>query len=283
MDPRRVRCRVVLPRRQVLVREFELPLAAEENLREVLGFEMSRRTPFRAQDVHFDFQVVSRDSTHQRLKLRLEVVPRTVLAPVLAGLRAWELSPAPGVAQHRAPEDAGYAAFGFQASGFDAHPHSRLNMVLGLAVVTLMVAVVWLPFERQRDYRQELEGQVAQARLAAARVASLRDELSAERDARALVINARGERPSMVALLEELTRALPDGTFLFRLEVDGNEVNLHGSSDGASRLIAILEDTPHLRGVRFASPVTRDGTTGHERFHIVATLASGSPAGAVES
>ena len=55
------------------------------------------------------------------------------------------------------------------------------------------------------------------------------------------------------------------------------EVNLHGSSEAASALIGILEATPHLKGVRFASPVTRDGGSARERFHIVAGLEAASP------
>ncbi len=47
-----------LPKDKALTRALTLPLAAEENLREVLAFEMNRQTPFRADQVYYDYMVV---------------------------------------------------------------------------------------------------------------------------------------------------------------------------------------------------------------------------------
>lgn len=273
LDPRRVQCLVSVPRERVLVREVSLPAAARENLREVLGFEMSRRTPFPADAVYFDYRVQSQDAASQTINVHLEVVPRTLLAPVMGALASWD--PQPATAPDPVGNDGGRGRFAFRPAAFRERPHTMLNVLLAVLVLGLAVALVWLPFEEQRAYRESLEQALDAARLEAAEVAALRDQLAAERDARGLISGARQGRPVMVDLLESLTRSLPDGTYLFRLEVDGDEVNLHGSSDGASGLIAILEASPHLEGVRFASPVTRDGATGRERFHIVAGVIAG--------
>ncbi len=45
-----------MPRDKVLRRLVDLPAAAAENLREVLGFEMDRHTPFNADEVYFDYR-----------------------------------------------------------------------------------------------------------------------------------------------------------------------------------------------------------------------------------
>ena len=132
--------------------------------------------------------------------------------------------------------------------------------------------MVWLPVSAQREYRERLSELLVGARADAAQVAALRDELDARREAMALIAGVRTAAPSMVELLEEVTRVLPDGTHLYRLQVARGDVNLHGSSSAASSLIGILEAVPYLEGVRFASPVTRDGATARERFHIVAAL-----------
>ncbi len=279
LDPRRVRCRITLPAREALTRDLELPLAAEENLREVLGFEMSRNTPFRSEDVHFDYQVLSRDPARQRLRVRLQVVPRDRLAPVLAAISAWDPrpTPVPGAASEAQGDER--AAFAFQATGYRERPHGPLNAVLVLAAVVLAALTLWMPYAEQREYRARLEREAAAALAEAEEAVALRDRLAAEREARALITDARSGRPGMVELLEGLTRALPDDTYLFRLEVGRGQVNLHGSAKAASALIAILEATPHLQAVRFASPVTRDGASGRERFHIIAEL-PGTPGAA---
>ena len=66
---------LVLPDDQVLRRTVELPLAARENLREVVSFELDRYTPFAAEDVMFDLPeaagdpvTVDRDLVQVRLK-----------------------------------------------------------------------------------------------------------------------------------------------------------------------------------------------------------------------
>ncbi len=87
-------------------------------------------------------------------------------------------------------------------------------------------------------------------------------------------------------LLEELSARLPDDTWLFRAEVRDGKVHLQGTSTGASALIAELENSRFLEDVRFASPVTQDGASGRERFHLSASIVSpprpalaGSPEG----
>jgi hypothetical protein len=52
---------LLLPDDKILAKRISLPAAAEENLREVLGFEMDLHTPFEASEVYFDFTVVGRD------------------------------------------------------------------------------------------------------------------------------------------------------------------------------------------------------------------------------
>jgi general secretion pathway protein L len=274
LDPRRVRCRFRVPPSEVLVKDLTLPLAAQENLQEVLAFEMSRHTPFHARDVHFEYRVLATDAARQRLDVRLAVVPRSRLAPLLAPFAGWRLQPehdAGGVV----PLQGEVAAFAFRPAEWRRRSAALLNSLLAATVLALAGFAAWQPLDQQQRLRERLEGEVAAAREAAAEVATLRDRLDAERESRGLIATARGERPPMTVLLEMVSRVLPDGTYLHRFEVRGRQIDLHGSSTAASTLIGILEDTPGIREVRFASPVTRDGATGRERFHIVGELVPG--------
>ena len=53
---------LLLPADKLLEVSLALPLAAEENLREVLAFEMDQHTPLRADKVYYDFRVTSRSA-----------------------------------------------------------------------------------------------------------------------------------------------------------------------------------------------------------------------------
>ena len=82
-----------LPRDKVLTRSLTLPLEAEENLREVLSFEMDRQTPFTAEQVYYDFSVVARSAAERTLTVDLVLVTRRMLDELLARLDNCGLHP----------------------------------------------------------------------------------------------------------------------------------------------------------------------------------------------
>jgi hypothetical protein len=75
-----------IPESSTLTRNLSLPAAAEDNLRQVLGFEMDRQTPFKADQVYFDSRIVARDSASRSLRVELIVLPKALLDPQLASI-----------------------------------------------------------------------------------------------------------------------------------------------------------------------------------------------------
>src|SRR6185312_16665698 len=72
---------------RTLRRTIALPAAAEDNLRQVLAFEMDRQTPFKADQVYFDYRVRARAAADRNLQVELTVVPRSQLDQELAVLQ----------------------------------------------------------------------------------------------------------------------------------------------------------------------------------------------------
>jgi hypothetical protein len=70
------RARAALRHHEALVRRVTLPAATEENLAQVLGFEMDRLTPFKSDEVYFDQRVVSRDAADGQIAVELAMAPR---------------------------------------------------------------------------------------------------------------------------------------------------------------------------------------------------------------
>jgi Tfp pilus assembly protein PilN len=75
---------VGLPQNDFLVRFITLPSSAEENLREVLRYEIEKYIPFPEEDVHFDFVTLERDEGSKTLRLLLLVIEKSVLDAYLA-------------------------------------------------------------------------------------------------------------------------------------------------------------------------------------------------------
>ncbi len=74
-----------IPRNLAVIRYIELPLAVKENLRETLGYEMEKYTPFSADDVYFDCQIISEDREAGTLKALLVAAAKDAVGPY-AGL-----------------------------------------------------------------------------------------------------------------------------------------------------------------------------------------------------
>jgi general secretion pathway protein L len=85
---------VSLPREDVILSTVELPASVEGNLREVLGYELDRLTPFSRDTASFDFQILERTADGKRLKVLLAVIEKARLESYLAILEAAGLEPA---------------------------------------------------------------------------------------------------------------------------------------------------------------------------------------------
>src|ERR1700751_6263663 len=70
----------------VLGKTISLPLAAERELDQVLAFEMDRETPFKAEEIYWGHRIETADRKNGRLSVRLFLVPKANLAPLLAAL-----------------------------------------------------------------------------------------------------------------------------------------------------------------------------------------------------
>ena len=70
---------LAVPGSKVIVKRLSLPSPTEENLKEVLGFEMDRYTPFTLEEVYFDFKIVKRDEAKNLIQVLLMVVKKEVI------------------------------------------------------------------------------------------------------------------------------------------------------------------------------------------------------------
>lgn len=267
-QPRTILC---LPRRRLLVKRMHLPAAAEENLRQVLSYEMDRQTPFKADSVYFDFRILGNDPRTRELVLDLVVVPRETVDRVVeeAQSRGFMLHGVDALASEPdRPE-----AFGVNLLPADRRMKRnrtslRLNAALGAAAVLLLGLVMWQSLAIKQARIDALEARVAEARSEAMAVAELRGELDDAVRSANFLVRKKEEHPVLVNVLRELTTRLPDDTWLTRFRLEDSEAQLYGESQSASRLIGLLDESPMLAGANFISPVTTNTSTGDERFNL---------------
>jgi general secretion pathway protein L len=260
-----------LPAEQVLQRRIDLPLAATENLREVLGFEMDRHTPFKAEDVAFDYRVVSADRQAKRVLVDLTVAPRAAVDHARRLAAALGLAPDRVVAAGASDAPINLLAAGDAAAAGGAR---RLTIALAAAACLLLAVVVALPLAQKHKLLDAYEARLAESRAAAAEADALRKRIDESIGRNQFLVKRRLETPMAVAILAELTERVPDDTWLVQLRLTGDQLMLSGYSPTAAGLIPTLEDSAFFDNLRFSAPVTADPRVGRERFGLSAKVAA---------
>jgi general secretion pathway protein L len=250
----------------------ELPLAAKDDLAQVLQFELDRLTPFKPEDVNLAWRVQDTDSKAGRMRVLLEIAPKAMIdrATDVAAryqrevdhieLEQTEDNDQPLDLRPKLAEDK-------PASGWGTR-------ILRITTLVLLVITLVLPIIKQQQVIADLDTQVLTARQGAEVSLQLRERLTSMSNEAAFLANARNGRPTMTELLAELTELLPDHSHILQLRVTEQNVDLMGLADKATDLISILAQSPLLEGPAFNSPVTRDSRSDKERFHISVDLAA---------
>jgi general secretion pathway protein L len=260
-----------LPEDQALVQRLRLPMAVERNLRRVLGYQMDVNTPFSADQVYYDGRVLARDRPGRTVDVELSVAPRAVVDEALSALKAVGLQP-DRVAVDRAGADGcpdvNLLTTARRQRRFRVQ--RTLNLALAVLALALVAVLAGLPLWDRHQALRALEDELAVADRQARAARELRAELERLSDDAAFLVDKRRSTPLVLTVLDEVTRLVPDDTWVSTLRLRDGQIELNGHSDASAALIPILDASPLFGNVRFLSPVTRDRLADDERFHLAA-------------
>ena len=263
-----------LPASTALRKTLSLPLAAEENLRQVLTFEMDRHTPFSADEVYFDYRVRMRDAETGRMEVELVTVPRKVMDERCERAAAWGVVPdVVDIGGEDASEGINLLPAIEGVNG--GRRVGGLSLFLAAVAAALIAVAVYLPLEAQQREMQAFSAALAKAKAEAGAAMDLRREIDRLVEESQFLVTRKQKSVKATEVLDELTRILPDGTWLRQFKIKDRELRISGFSQAASNLIGLIEQSALFANARFTSPVTQDRREGLERFNIAADLAQG--------
>ncbi len=257
-----------LPPEQVLRKKLSLPLAAEENLRQVITFEMDRHTPFKAELVYFDYQLVRRD---KQLEVLLVVAQRAVVDEPLCKLAAWGAQVTAVLVADDVTDDIPYNLLpdGQRQEGKDARL-SHLNTVLASGAVVLFCIALALPIWQKREAVLTLNPLLDKAHQQAVVAEDLRHQMEALMAEYNYLLDKKRESPPVVAVLEDVTRILPDDTWVQQFDLKGSEMLIQGETASSPKLVGLFEQAKTLHDANFRAPLTKGQGANSERFQLAA-------------
>ena len=270
--------RLCLDGTQCLSKRIRLPLATEENLREVLGFEMDRHTPFKAEQVYFDHRIVRRDAVQGLIDIELTLAPKPAVDALIARIEALGGRVASAVCADDLQKPAPHADLlrkTPRARTADS-PARNLNLALAVVFVLMSGIAVAIPIWQKRDASITLLPQLGKAKSEAGAAEAVHRELEKLAAENNYILARKYAQPSALSLIEDLARVLPDTTWIQVMEIKSaaknREVVLTGETASSSKLVETVEQTGSLQNASFRSPLTKGQAPNSERFVLGAEV-----------
>lgn len=273
IDPADRRLLMVVPAAQVLVRRLLMPAAAAADPRRVAGYEIDRQTPFKADQVYFDVHTSRDPAPRGQVALDLVVVPKSVLDPLLARLALLGAQPDAVDVEMDDGVLAGVDLLPRSRRPRRADRRRRANWMLAAVGVVLAILVLSQWLDNRRAALARMQDEVAALRAQAAQSEQLRAQLTGAIAASRFLVKRKADNPSALAVLDDLTRRLPDNAWLQALTLDDSGgLDIKGEATKAASLVDTLGNSKVLAEPKLQGVIQPDPATGKERFELVARV-----------
>lgn len=254
--------KLVVPLKLVLTRVLEFPLLPMSDIRRIVSLEIDRLTPFRAETVYFDTELIRRDTEKSRQQILLGVIPRASAAEAVARAEHLNLIP---IAFGAAGAAGSNVHFDFlpalRGGGSLLRARTRVPYWWGIVAFLMALNLVLISYRdsaQLNSLQQIVDSQAGPVAVAMRLRASVEDEA-----ARRIAFIEHLKKSSPLRILDAVTRALPPNAWTQTLEWNGQTVHLVGYSNGPADILRALESSPSLHNARIMSrdaiPVKQGG------------------------
>lgn len=263
---------LLLESAQVLECDVQLPRMPRHALSKVMAHEIDRYTPFTSDEVYFDVRVLEAVPLGI-LAVRLTVMARSRLDDIVCQAQSLgiEVASVDVTDCHGQPQ--GIELLSASASAQLAKRASavRHGLLASALILVLVCMSAWV--ERREQALEVRRAQLAEIRTSALQVDAMRKQLQARTQLERALRLREAQRLDSVALLDLLTRCVPEQTWLdgMRADADGQLV-LTGTSTRASDLPALMSECAGLLKATLQGGIQPESETGREHFTLHARL-----------
>ena len=278
--------RVLVSPQHVLRKRVMLPMATEENLRDVVGFDMDRQTPFTAEQVYFGAAVVSRDAARDRIEVEVVAVPKGAIESWLIEMRTAGVSVHSIVAADEFSPGTKRALAPIELLPKSAGPArrwsnmQRINVGLLLLALLLIFAAVLLPIWQKREMVKELMPLSVKAESEFKITQKVTEEYTRLANEYNFVVGKKYANYPMVMLVDEITKISPDTmwiqNFEYKVLPKTRELQLAGEAVSVSKVIESLEQTPFLQNTS-QRQASRQGSRPNIEYFTLASEVKARP------
>lgn len=278
---------LVLGEQAGLRRKVEFPLAVEERLDQVLAYELDRLTPLRADELYYDYRLISRNASRNACVVELIAAPKARADEVIANAKAIGANVV-RLLLSRNDVDYGVDLLRRSKKADTTTPDPKRWITPGLAglCAALVLALVVYPIYMKRELVLALLPLEASERTAAEAASVVQRQLEKQRAEYNHVLQRKHASPIAVQILEDLGKRLPDDTWAQTFEIKAianapsgqhpREVIVQGETGSGGKLLQLVQESTLLKDPVLKAAMTRVSPTA-ERFHFAGELVSVDP------
>ncbi|MFA5949759.1 MAG: PilN domain-containing protein [Hyphomicrobium sp.] len=254
------------PYRTCFVRSVILPASAAADFERLLQIDLERATPFKHKDVYTAYLADPSQNGTRTQKLKQLVIKRSLVDGIRADIEALGLT----IGAIECWNEVGTAALPANFLNEKKAPPRTpaLTLSLAVAVVVLAASAAYIVVDQHEAALLELQTRNAALKVKAQ---AARDAMAKSQAAVAAIASLsalRRETVSRAAILEEITRVLPDSAWITDLKINRATVDIAGLASSASTLVPQLEKSPFFVDAMPTAPLTFDPRENKERFGI---------------
>lgn len=260
---------VELPADDVLECHFKLPPMPPADRADALALEVRMASPFDPADLVWG----ARDAADGTGATALLASRRAVQSRLDALADRWRAATPPEVwAFDTQGRPVVLQGFGEAARLRRSGRGRGLSWALLLLALLLGAAVAVTPTVQLKLRTMQAAGAYAELERQLAPVLAQRESLAKAQAQQDALRELMAERVEPLAVLDLVTQAVPDDTWLQRLQLQGARVTISGQTPNTASLMNRLSSQPQVREVKAPAPATR-ALGGRENFTVEFTLA----------
>ena len=254
----------------ILLRELSLPPLGERDVAAAVAMDVQFASPFPASETHYGYSTLR--LPNGQMQIEIAIVRHSHIERIQSSHPSLALFTR---GQCRA----------IPLHGNTPHPQSawyRSPLTLGLVALLILLIFAWIisPALLLRAEAIAHEAALSNLNAHAAPLLHKREELSTLQQQLENALTFDQQHPDPLNLLEQLSRELPDNTWVTQLNLRKDQLTLEGSSDNAVAIVSLLEKASELQEVRLGASINRDPRNGRENFQILARIQPKPPSSA---
>ena len=145
---------------------------------------------------------------------------------------------------------------------------TRFNAGLAILAILLGGATTYLSLDNDRRHAAALSAQVETLRNQARVASQLRSTIESEQRSVNYVVNLKRDHQSVIQILNDLTRLLPDDSWVSRFTFKDRKIQIVIHAPESSSIVRLVEGSDKFLGAKMMTAVRKMKDTNQERFTL---------------